>query len=616
MAKSTVLSTNRMSPGTPGRTGGALAVAAVVSLMFVPAAGVQGQGPTANAYADPPEVAVGERFRLVVEVDGAGTLESVTAPERFDLVEGFGAPEPSLAVRVAEGADPESANSFTLTYALVAREPGLFEVGPFRIIADGRSLETGPVAVLVGRHPLSEVVVKTRVEPSRIHVGDDFTLTAEIFGSRAWTHEFITPDVFDLSWRIFRSGRQSGTSATWRLEPVEAGEFVVPPVRVVAGDLTYESEPVALVIEPPRVEVEATLEARSIWVGGEFDFKLEVTGVSELDEEPAVAGADAFAELLEVDEFSDASRAGKVQRVYGFRALRAGEFEIEPMRIVANGRTYLSERISVVVDEVPIGDTDPTDDVVFRVLPEKTRAYVGEPVVVEYAIGHGGGLGPTIGTESWPAFEDFDVHEVGWGRYDREMVVDGRRYEKRAQRRFALRARKSGQLELGTATVEAWLRGFAAGGRDGTSMILTSNPHTLQVLPLPEERRPASFRGHVGMLEAVSWLDRTRAEVGETVTLRIDVSVEGLVEGLPAPEIGFPDAFEVSAGEVGDRTSYRGERLEVTRTYIYRLTAVAPGEYEIPAVEMSFFDAESESYGTTRSHPLTVSVVAAGAEGR
>ena len=610
-----VVSGIRMSPKRPGRIRAVLA--ASFPFLLVPVGAARGQEPSVEAYADPPEVAVGEQFRLLVKVNGARTLESVTAPELFDFAEGFDSPKPSLAVKVADGADPESMNSFTLAYELVARKPGLFEAGPFRIIADGRSLETGPVAVLVSRHPLSEPVVKTRVEPTRIHVGDDFTLTAEIFGSRAWTHEFNTPDVFDLSWSISRSGSQTETSTTWRLVAAEVGEFVVPPVRVVAGDLTYESEPVALVVEPPRVEVEATLEARSIWVGGEFDYKLEVTGVGELDEELAVPGADAFAELVDVDERSDDFRGGRVRRVYGFRALRAGEFEIGPMRIVANGRTYLSERISVVVDEVSTGDTDPTDDIVFRVLPGKTRAYVGEPVVVEYVIGIGRrSMGPRFGTESWPAFEDFDVHEVGWGRYEPEVVVDGRRYRKRAQRRVALRARKSGRLELGTATVEAWLWGSAARGRDETSMILTSNPHRLQVLPLPDEGRPESFRGHVGTLEVVAWVDRTRAEVGETVTLQIEVSVEGLVEGLADPELEFRDAFAVSAGEVGDRTSYRGEQLGGTRTYTYHLTADAPGEYEIPAVEMSFFDAESESYGTTRSHPLTVTVVPAGAGGR
>jgi len=613
MKERRVVSGSRASRWRPGRVRAVLA--ASLPLLVVAAGDVRGQEPSVDAYADPPEVTVGEQFRLVVEVSGVRTVESVTAPERFDFGEGFDSPRPLLAVRVADGADPESANSFTLTYALVAREPGLFEVGPFRIVADGRSLETGPVAVLVSRHPLSEVVVGTRVEPSRIHVGDRFTLTAEIFGSRSWTHEFITPDAFDLSWIVSRSGRQTETSRTWRLRAVEEGEFVIPPVQVVSGDLTYESEPVTLVIEPPRVKVEAALRARSIWVGGEFDLELEVTGVSELDEEPAAPRTGVFAELLDVDERSGDFREGRVQRVYGLRALRAGEFEIEPIRIVANGRTFESRRIPVIVHEVPTGDRNPPDDMFLQVRRDKTRAYIGEPVLVEYAIAHAMDFGwPSIGTKSWPSFEDFGVHDVSWGRYEPEVIVDGRRYRRYVVRSVALLPRREGQLELGAATV-AGDRWHAGNGTE-TSVILASDPQTLEVLPLPDQGRPATFRGHVGTLDVVSWVDRTRVEAGETVTLRIEVSVEGFVEAVPDPEIEFPSGFAVSEPEVGGRTPYRRDSPGGTRTYTYRLTVAAPGRYEIPAVEMSFFDPATESYGTTRSHPLAVTVVPAGAGGR
>ena len=54
------------------------------------------------------------------------------------------------------------------------------------------------------------------------------------------------------------------------------------------------------------------------------------------------------------------------------------------------------------------------------------------------------------------------------------------------------------------------------------------------------------------------------------------------------------------------------EGLDGMRTYIYRLVARAEGSYEIPAVEMSYFDAESESYGTSRGQPFVITVVPAG----
>ena len=625
MKKSNVLSRNRMSRGTPVRVCGVLAASllASFSLIAVTTVGVQAQDPSVRAYADPPEVAVGEQFRLVVEINGVETVESVTIPERFDFAQRMGRSEPTVGVKVGSGEGQGHSNTFTLTYAFVAREPGLIEVDPFRIIADGRSLETEPVAVLVKFESISEVVVSARVDPPRVRVGDDFTLTAEIVGSPSGTHEFIPPDVFDFGRLMGPTGSTSDTRRNWRIDAFEAGEFIIPPIQVVGGGRTYESEPLTLVVEPARVKVEATLNSESVWVGGEFVFRLEVTGVSELDEEPATPLSDAIAELLEVVERSSDFLEGQVGRHYRFRALEAGRFEIGPMRIVANGQAFESQPASLVVDEVPTGEADPPDGMLLLGVPSKTFAYVNEPVVVEYAVAHDDdddmGFGPMIGTKSWPSFEDFDVLELDRGRFRREVVVDGRRYERRLVRRIALLPRRAGQSDLGAATVEArvfeW--GFAAARRrEQISMILTSDPHTLEVLPLPTEGRPASFRGHVGTLEVVSWVDRTRAEVGETVTLQVEVSVEGAVEALPDPEIDFPSGFEVSEPEIGTDFPRRGGALRGTRTYTYHLTAVTPGTYVIPAVEMSYFDAETESYGTARSHAFTVTVVPAGAEAR
>lgn len=614
-----MVSTNRMSPRTPGRACRVLAASLVASLSpaMVTTADVQAQDPSARAYLEPSEVAVGDQYRLVVEIRGAETIESVTIPERFDI-QPRARWGPTADAKV-ENAEEGSPSRFTLTYSLVAREPGLFEVGPFRVIADGRVLETQPVTLLVNRSD-SEVVIRARVEPSRVLVADEVTLSVEVVGLVSGTSEFVPPDVFDFARLMGTTGSVSHTNWNWRMDVFEEGEFIIPPVKVVDGDRTYESEPLTLVVGPRPVSVEATLRSQSIWIGGEFAFELEVSGVSVLDEEPANPLPDAVAELLGVDERSIDYMEERLNRTYRFRARQAGEFEIGPMRIVADGQMIESQRISLVVDEVPTGDGAPPDELFFMGAPDKTFAYVNEPVVVEYAISRElRSMGPMIGTRSWPSFEDFVVVELNRGRLRREVVVDGRSYQRRLERRVALLPRRAGRLDLGAATVEArvmaWGRA-AARGRGWSSIILTSEPHTLEVLPLPEEGRPASFRGHVGTLEAVSWVDRTRAEVGETLTLQVDVSVRGLVEPMHDPEIGFPGGFEVADPEIDTNYPRRGNGLRGTRTYTYRLTATTPGTYVIPAVEMSYFDAETESYGTTRTHPFTITAVPAGAGGR
>lgn len=591
---------------------------------------IRAQEPTVEAYLDPPEVAIGEQFRLVVEVNGARSVESVVLPEFFDFAQCINPYDPFVGVKVGDAEAGAAANTVTLSYVFFATQAGFFEMRPFRITADGRTMETEALALLVGT---SEVTVEARVEPTEVRVGDEFELSVEVFGSKSEFFEFVAPDFFDFA---ESNGGCHGLGRRFRCRMLARtpGEYVIPPIQVIDQGKTFESEPVTLVItdEPPRVELRTGLMSGSIWVGGEFTFRFEVLGTHELDEEPGVPETGGFAELVQGGRpmLTGGSGGDRMSYDYRFRALQPGRFDIGPLRIVADGRTFESDPVSVTVGEVPAGDSDPPDDLSLTGVPSRTRAYVGQPVVVTFSAARNEDNGLLLwGTRSWPTSEDFDVLDRGY--------LPGK---------MALQPRRPGQLEVGAATVEARIQNPWESGlwdddplrqarRRGigeattysyssathwldsefTSHILTSDPFTLEVLPLPDQGRPDSFRGHVGTLEVSSRLTGTRVVVGKSVTLEVKVSVEGHVEGLANPEIDFPRGFEVSEPEVDTESPNRGDFLSGTRTYTYRLTAVTPGTYVIPAVEMSYFDAESESYGTARGHAFTVTV-SAGAEGR
>ena len=591
------------------------------------AAAAQAQGPSAEAYAEPLELVMGEEFRVVVEVSGARTVERVIVPELFDFAVCVNPYNPAVEVKVGDPGSGAAGNRVRLSYVFVATRVGLFEMKPFRMVADGVSLETDAIAVFVGGS--ADPVVTARVEPSRVNVGDEFRLIAEIVGSESLLHEFVQPDVFDFA---EYGGRRGGSESrqTWLMRAVEPGEWVIPPIRVEDRGRSWESEPVTILIadEPIAIGAQAELHSESIWVGGEFALRLAVTGVQELDEEPGGPELGGFAELLRTEEDPWRLVVNGEKRVlydYRLRALQAGVFEIGPMRIVADGREIETSPLTLVIDDVPTGEASPPDHLFLEGTLGKRRAYVGEPVSVDYAVVHAGNRpGPTIGTSSLPPFAGFDVFEPGSRGFSRETSeVDGRTMERNFVRRVGLVPRRPGRFEPGTATVEAMVekprdmwedpREYR---RDRVSYILTSEPLALEVLPLPAEGRPASFRGHVGALEVTSRVDGTRVEAGETVTLRVRVLVDGHVDGLPEPQIDFPSGFSVSEPEIDTvfpdgRNMLRGER-----EYVYRLTAVDPGAYRIPAVEMSWFDVATESYRTSRSHPLAITVVPPGGEAR
>lgn len=604
-----------------------LLVAATLCSILVPATTARGQNPSARAHVDPPELTVGETFQLVLEISGVRELEQVADPVVLQSFSRRAVPEGmTVDVRIGDATAGVAESRFTVSFDFVAFAAGSFEVGPFRITADGQTLETQTVTVQVNPREQAEVTVEVWIAPERVSVGRTFTLSAEIRGSSFAEHRFILPDVFDFA--ESGGGGSSATSWNWGLRALVPGEFVIPPVRVVDPDHTYESEPLTVVIEPAPVVGQATVEAGSIWVGGEFNLKLEVTGARELDQEPVLPEIGAFAELVELVD-SSASPPGmqgvsNVEREYRFRALRAGRFEIGPLRTSVDGQPMATDPISITVDEVPTLETDPPGSLVFVSVPDRTRAYVNEPVVVTYSLAHdrSRGLGPRLGTRSWPSADGFRVLErQPWGGFE-DLHLDGRSLEQDIVRRVTLLPREPGALIVDRGMVEArWVDRFggwnrATGRPEMTSIVLASEPFTLEVLPLPDEGRPASFRGHVGTLSVASGVDRTRVSVGETVTLEVEVSLEGHAETLTDPEIAFPDGFTVSEPEISTNSRESRGVLSGSRTYVYRLTAVDPGTYRIPAVEMSFFDAETESYGTARGHPFTITVVPAGREGR
>ncbi|MXX33658.1 MAG: protein BatD [Gemmatimonadetes bacterium] len=622
--KNTVPVRIRRSPGMSGRLGGGLLMALLSAGLF-PHAAAHAQDPSAHVRLEPHDVVIGEEFRLIVEVRGASRVERVIIPELFDFAYCINPYDPAVEVKVGDAESGAAANSVSLSYVFMPTRVGFFEMRPFRITADGRSLETDAFAVRVSGG--ADPVVTARIEPPVVNMGDEFTLIAEVVGSESMFLEFVAPDVFDFA----EAGVGGGSSSTqrWRMRALEPGEWVIPPVRVVDQDRSYESEPLSIMItdEPIEIGAEATLQSEVIWVGGEFTLRLAITGVHELDEDPAIPETDGFAELLEVERpwLFIVNTEKTTSYSYRYRAAQAGSFEIGGIRILADGREFESDPVSLVIDEAPTGEADPPDGLVLVGALGKTRAYVGEPVVVEYSVQNLGSWpsissSAQIGTMSWPTFEDFEVLSLNARRVSVQQVQD-RSFRRSFSRRMVVVPLEAGTADIGVAAVEYkvverrddWRRAPEDGlARDSTSYILTSEPLSLEVVPLPLEGRPASFRGHVGTLAVASRVDRNRAEVGETVTLRVKVSVTGNVDALAAPEIDFPSGVAVSEPEIVTVLPDRYDTPHGDVEYIYRLAAVNPGTYRIPAVEMSYFDPESEAYGTARGRSYTITVTASG----
>lgn len=605
----------------------------VVAAVAISTEDVCGQMPTVRAYQNTEQLGHSQQVELVLVFAGVQDVRSVSVPADLGLG-GLDRFFPNTIITAREAGPPQD-RVFRVLYTILGDlRPGSHTIGPLQVSADGHALRTEPLTLVVAAS--DQATVRARVDPPQVNVGDTFELIIEVGGANM-THIPEFPDIFDFA----EDGGASGGSEndySFTTRATSPGEFEIPSIPVrLEGDRLLETEPVTLVVtdEPVTVDVRTNILSETIWVGGEFIVSVEADGVDELDADPVLPATDAFAELLQPN--ATMGRGGfrlsgppSLEREFRFRALNAGTFEFGPVQLTADGRAFLTEPVGVVVTDLSAGEAEPPEDLRFMAMPGSSptgRAiYVNEPIPLAYSIvqRHRRRLGTNIGTVSWPSFEGFEIVENATPGYraDSRLFIDGRTYNALSVRQMTLFPNRDGNLviEPGTVEVQVLTKERSFGPRPPewptySSFVLTSDPVTLEVLPLPVEGRPDSFEWHVGTLEVVSWLNRTSAAIGDTVTIEVEVTVDGYMRGLPDPEIEFPSGFEVLTVRTRYATPDR-DGLSGTRTSIYRLVAVAEGTYEIPAVEMSYFDPEAGAYGTSRGQPFTVTVVFAGEEAR
>ena len=619
----------------PGRVLSVFGVhaAGVVAAATVATGQLSSQEPAVGAYLEPAEVEVGEVFRVIVEVSGVGKVEDVFIPPVFRF---SSRPRDGLLPFSTEITNPKPGQPDGLvvfSYSFVATGAGSVEIGPILVTADGSTLETETLTLLV-RDP-ETVTVRAHIEPAEVRLLEGFTVHVEVNGVGSIREP---PVLRDLSSFARRSGSSLGpTNVRLRYVALEPGTHEIGPVSVTVGNDVYESEPLTVVVsdEPRPAEVFAALNTEQAWVGGDFVLVVTVVGVRELDEVPVLPDMSSFARLVRDDDMWGSGFGGDGPRTegqYRFRALKAGEFVIGPIRIETAGQSILTEPIPLIIGETPPESPVAPEDLRATAVADKRRVYVGEPVIVSYGfLSRGSPWLPagewSVEYDGWtlPEKEGLQVRQLPRRHREEERVfLDGRWYQPYTMSRLAVLPGKPGETTIGPAELRVQVnrrsegdlrRGHSAGAaaRQGTwtPMTLTTDPISIEVVPVPVEGRPESFRGHVGELELVAWVDRTEGRVGDTVTLRIELSGDGPGSFLPEPEITFPAGFGVSEPQVSV-SDHRGGGG--TRVYTYRLVVAREGVHRIPSFEVSWFDSESESYGTSRVGPYEFTALPAGRE--
>ncbi|MEM1205783.1 MAG: BatD family protein [Acidobacteriota bacterium] len=212
-----------------------------------------------------------------------------------------------------------------------------------------------------------------------------------------------------------------------------------------------------------------------------------------------------------------------------------------------------------------------------------------------------------------PDFKGFWTRVIPQPQDARPEIVthDGREIGRIVLLQRALFPRRAGELEIGAveASMTAMVRDSGPFGslmpRMG-EVARRSDSARVQVRELPEG--PVDFGGAVGDLRLDASLEPQELEVGEAATLTLSLKGRGHLQGILDPKLPELAGLEAFPPQQQSGENVRGSNIHGSRTWSFVLVPQRPGTYELPSVDIPYFDPKRGEFRTAESGPLRLSV--------
>lgn len=190
--------------------------------------------------------------------------------------------------------------------------------------------------------------------------------------------------------------------------------------------------------------------------------------------------------------------------------------------------------------------------------------------------------------------------------------VNGVRYQV-TEIKTALFGTAAGKATIGPAALEysEGGGGFGFFSTPGRTRQLGTDPIAVEVLPLPQDGKPADFGGAVGSYRIKASLDPDTVPALQPATLKLTVTGTGNIRKLPAPRLpDLPDFKIYESGTSSEPTHERGV-IGGSKTYEYVLVPQSPGTKVLPALKLAHFVPGAGEYRTADTGELKIEVAEA-----
>ena len=269
-------------------------------------------------------------------------------------------------------------------------------------------------------------------------------------------------------------------------------------------------------------------------------------------------------------------------------------------------------------DEQPTQVIEPSKDELFMVaeISEK-QVYVNQPIAITYKLYIDARFG-IAGLENIqePRYANFWSQQLLDKIQVTEVVRNGRPFRCVTLKQVLLYPQQAGEqvispfsstfvLQLPSNQVDFF------GNRSYITRTRSLQTATtkINVLPLPEEGKPANFSGAVGNFSLSMNFPTRTLNAGETTEGEVVISGKGNFKLFDIPKLSFPPALEVYAPKEKENLTNSTTGVSGDITHSYTIVPQYKGKFPIPPLSFTFFNPETQKYETLTSENITIEVL-------
>ena len=384
-----------------------------------------------------------------------------------------------------------------------------------------------------------------------------------------------------------------------------------------------------------QVRISAQVENRDIYVGENFGYYIVIVGA----EQPGLV------DLKPLQEYHPQSTGNRQQSstqiinnrvttsqtiimTYSLTANTEGRIQLPPVNVTIDGKNYQTNPVQVNI--LRPGTTEQLD---LEVTLSEKQCYVGQPVIMTINFYISANIGdfqfniPAFNGDNFyieepdisnPQAKEFDLGTGMAVRVTQTRTTHNGKESILLSFSKVLIPKQSGEIEIQPTSVSAdvavgrvrprdsFFSDFFGSQNQYKRFMVSSQPLRINVLPLPEENKPAGFYGLVGRYTISASATPTKISVGDPITLTIKIGGGRYLKPVQWPALEnipeLADNFKIPA-EQASPTTENGYKI-FTQTIRANNDKVS----SIPSIPLAYFDAEKGGYAVAKTEPIKLEV--------